>query len=168
MNRLKLADEEQVLKLLAERGRIHAVIEIRRIAGCDLRAALDVLTEIAPKLRVGADDEYVDWEVFAIGPFNRGLEDCLDYPIDFYAATRDGAAVITTVLGTQTRRAWDLLTAHLGVDPDDLSTHALDVGHADPEVLAGVVDGLELGAFIRLRDAGFQFYFCPGWALEGA
>jgi len=39
MNRLKLVDEEQVLKVLAERGRIHAIIEVRRLAGCHLRDA---------------------------------------------------------------------------------------------------------------------------------
>ena len=166
MSVLRPEDEEQVLTVLAEQSRIQAIVEIRRRSGCDLREALDILTEIEAKIRVGADEEYVEWELFAVGPFRRELRGCLDYPERYYASTRDGATVITTVLGLHTRLAWDVLTAHLGVVPDDLTTHVVDALTADPEALEAVLDERELAAFTRLRDAGFQFYFSPGWARE--
>lgn len=164
MNELRLEDEAQVIKILAERGRVDAVAEIRRRSGCDLRKALDLLTEIESKIRV--DEEPADWELFAVGPFRRDLRDCLDYPKDFYASTRDGAIILTTVLGINSRLAWELLTAHLGIVPDDLTTHVVDASVADRDVLEAVLDERELVAFTRLRDAGFQFYFSPGWARE--
>lgn len=150
------------MKVLAERGRIHAVAEICQLSGYDLRIAFDILTELEAKYRVGGSDECVEWEIFAVGLFRREIRDCLDYPERVYASTRAGATIITTVIGINTRLAWEFLTAYLGVVPDDLSTHVVDASTADPEVLGAVLDARELARFTRLRDAGFQFYFSPG------
>ncbi|NMO17417.1 hypothetical protein HPC49_06820 [Pyxidicoccus fallax] len=125
-------------------------------------------------------------EVLAIGPFHRGLLPFLDQPPERHATTREGAVLVVSVFrapegSTRSRE----LAACVGVEPWDFKSHAFDPRRADLGALrdfhAGYFrceehakaraehpcDACERACeapverFVRLRDAGFEFFFCP-------
>ncbi|MFP2904096.1 hypothetical protein ACLESD_03280 [Pyxidicoccus sp. 3LFB2] len=125
-------------------------------------------------------------EVLAIGPFHRGLLPFLDQPPERHAETRDGAVLVVSVFqasegSTRSRE----LAACVGVEPWDFKTHAFDSWRVNLPALQEFHQGYfrcaehattqapapctacELACqhrverFIRLREAGFEFFFCP-------
>ena len=123
-------------------------------------------------------------DVIAIGPFRRELVPYLGQPVELHAATRDGATIVLRVFETSegSSRSREL-AACFGVDPWDFQSHALDAARADlpglrelfrrgheGDPVAPRLDDAKIEAplfvdvverFVRLRDAGFAFFFRP-------
>ncbi|RKH89779.1 hypothetical protein D7Y21_09285 [Corallococcus sp. AB045] len=104
-------------------------------------------------------------EVLGIGPFHRELVPFLQQPEAWHWDTREGAIIVVPVFsapeGSSRSRA---LAECLGADPWDFNTHALDPWRADVDALKQFEQPGEahrLECFLRLRDAGFSFYFQP-------
>lgn len=162
MSKLRPEDERDVLATLVQASRIEAILEVRKRSGCGLKEAHEILRELESRARPRPDDDIVMWEILATGPFCSEIGEFLDCPEYRLASIRHGASVIVSALGCNTRVAWELIAEHLGVVPNDLRTHVIDVAAADLDCLAGLADERELAALSRLRDAGFQFYFFMG------
>jgi hypothetical protein len=110
-------------------------------------------------------------EVLALGPFSREVADLLDYPPSYYATTRPGSRVVTTLFGiVEGSSASREFAEALGIsNPWDFDQHCLDPSTVDfgriRKVLSGFSENTEY-----LRDAdrmealakhGFEFIFLP-------
>jgi|GEM_PF-1040444 len=125
-------------------------------------------------------------EVFAIGPFHRGLLSFLDHPPERHAATREGTVLIVSVFNAPegSGRSREL-AACVGVEPWDFKTHAFDPWRVNLTALQAFYEGSvrcaehatvhatspcsayeracahRIERFLRLREAGFEFFYCP-------
>jgi hypothetical protein len=101
-------------------------------------------------------------EVLAIGPFQQRLLPFLDQPPERHATTREGAMLVVSVFeafegSTRSRE----LAACVGVEPWDFKTHVFDPWRADLAALRASHAAHRVERFIRLREAGFEFFFRP-------
>lgn len=106
----------------------------------------------------------MDAEVIAIGPYRSYLSDCMDYPAYDYKNVPDGSMVITSVFVCETSSASVELADAFGVDPWDFSQHHLDPIRFSAEYITsaqeeGSAIRGSVDKFVRLRAAGYDFYF---------
>jgi hypothetical protein len=104
-------------------------------------------------------------EVLGIGPFRQELVPYLQQPEAWHQHTRDGAVIVVPVFSapegsTRSRH----LARTMGAEAWDFSTHAFDPWRVDLGTLRGFLNPNEehqLECFLKLRDAGFEFFFMP-------
>ncbi|NNB89226.1 hypothetical protein D7X99_05875 [Corallococcus sp. AB032C] len=104
-------------------------------------------------------------EVLGIGPFRRELVPFLQQPAAWHRNTRDGAIIVVSVFlapeGSSRSRE---LAGCMGAEAWDFNTHALDPWRVDVEAVRRFLypgEEHRLECFLRLRDAGFEFFFQP-------
>ncbi|RYZ41914.1 MAG: hypothetical protein EOO71_10050 [Myxococcaceae bacterium] len=104
-------------------------------------------------------------EVLAIGAFRRELLPFLQQPETWHDTTREGAVIVVPVFLAPEGSSRSRELAHgLGAEAWDFNTHALDPWRADLGALRrfhehGGQHPVE--CFLRLREAGFEFFFLP-------
>lgn len=104
-------------------------------------------------------------EVVGIGPFRRELVPYLQQPEAWHQGTREGSVIVVPVFSapegsTRSRE----LAGCMGAEAWDFNTHAIDPSRVDVEALRRFLayEGEHpLECFLRLRDAGFEFFFQP-------
>jgi len=113
-------------------------------------------------------------EIIAIGPFSADIADALSYPAHYYANTRPGAVVITSLFSWMPGSSSSCdFARYLGIsDPWDFNQHKIEPSGVDLAGLRSFLEtlgnsedsrdyGSEMLRFVRLRDRGFAFYFVP-------
>ena len=153
--------ERRWLEAFYEGGRLAALAVIRRDLGVGLREAQDLLDDCVAEIQ-GPDEPFIEASVFAIGPFDASIADCLDYPGEYYQSVPDGATVVAWVLDAYTPSRRKLLAGALGIDVWDFNSHALDAGRFDFAALKELYSEEEVDDIRRLVAAGFELYFYPG------
>lgn len=104
----------------------------------------------------------LDAEVYAIGKFSRAIKDYLDYPAEFYKDMREGIQVFVFVFEAFTSSQSYALAEAFGASAWDFNTHKLDPDKADLQKLKDAeFDDTDITQFLKLRDAGFEFYYRP-------
>jgi hypothetical protein len=142
---------------LARRDRLAAVLALRRALGWGLEEAVRWLKAAVPVVAPAGE---IAAAVYAFGPFDPALADCLDYPAEYYAGTRPGAVISVLVCDALGDEAVERLAEALGIDRLDLATHALDPAHWDLERLeAEDLVTHSAACLARLHAAGFRFHF---------
>ena len=157
---------QSVLQDLREKGRIDALITLRRVAGVDLRRATELLDAAIAGARpgdiYGGDNMGMSADVLAIGPYSTAVKQHMEYPAKFYADTRDGAPILRVLFqvfegSTKSRE----LAECFGIDAWDFNQHELDPARADLPKLGEMFGEEDVAVFEALRGAGFKFYYRP-------
>lgn len=106
-------------------------------------------------------------EVLGIGPFRRELVPYLQQPYEWHEETREGAVIVVPVFDSPEGSTRSRELAHcMGAEAEDFNTHALDPWRVDVEAVRRFLNPKEehrLKCFLKLRDAGFAFFFRPNW-----
>lgn len=108
----------------------------------------------------------MDAELMAMGGYDAGVADCLEYPASWYDGVARGAVVFSSLFACPTSGASRRLAGCLGMDdPCDLGRAAVELARADREALAELADEIgcaeDLARLARLEAAGFAFYYRP-------
>jgi hypothetical protein len=103
--------------------------------------------------------------VLGIGPFQREFVHDLPQPEAWHERTHDGAVITVTVFSAPegSTRSRQLARA-MGAEAWDFNTHAIDPWRVDLEAVRQFLahEGeAPLRCFLKLRDAGFAFFFMP-------
>ena len=104
--------------------------------------------------------------VIAIGKFRKSLNCFLDYPIGHYEDVKEGVTIVTTIFRCVTSESSRALAEALGTEAWSLGEHHINpflVNLAELEEMSGEggLSNRNLMDFVRLREAGFDFYYRP-------
>ena len=121
----------------------------------------DLLDECVATIE-GPEEPSIETAVFAIGPFDASIADCLEYEAKHYRSVPDGTAVVAWVLDAYSPSTRKLLAEALGIDVWDFNAHALDPERFDLAALVELYSEEEVDDLKRLVAAGFQLFFYPG------
>jgi hypothetical protein len=159
---LSAEERAELARLIVERRLIAGVAFVRAATGATLAQATAIARVVA--VEIGAitprnPEPQLSGELLAIGAFSRSIAPFLDYDVERYEGVPDGAPVIVTITDAYETEDTFALAASFGVDLWDFNAHApLDAARIDLETL-GALDDAASERFVRLRDAGFTFYF---------
>ena len=136
-----------------------------------------MLVEISLSGSVARDPAAIELSgaITALGGFRSEIADLLDYPAGYYHTTPPDTPVHAQLFGIDGTEATTEFARLLGIsDPWDFNQHRVDPGRIDVGGLRAFLGGLEGSAdwlrqvesLVKLRDAGFVFYFRPIYELR--
>jgi hypothetical protein len=102
-----------------------------------------------------------DAQVIGIGKYATSIASALEYGPDRYSDVEEGAVVVTNVFLVNTSTASRALAGAFGVGLLEFGKHHLDAQSAKLNDLLSLFDEEAVSSFLRLRAAGFSFYFIP-------
>ncbi len=111
----------------------------------------------------------MDAVLYAVGYFNQGIAQHLEYSPEFYCDTLEGALVITTVISCHTTSMSKRLAEALNINPWDFNDH-VGIPITDDvmgdlvlfiDEFEGVMDDDKLLQLRALKEASFSFVYMP-------
>lgn len=160
IDELPIPDLKALFRAL-EAGRIAAVAEARRRFGLGLADAVAMISKLEERKYNDPREPLVELKVIAVGPFTSTIADCLEYPPERYAETREGVMVVTSLFGSWSPGSMEELMAAFGADAASGCGQRLDAVLANLEALRVLMGEEDVARFKRVRAAGFRFYFVP-------
>lgn len=106
---------------------------------------------------MSAPTHFTSASLYAIGPFDPSLIDCLEYGPDLLTSLRPGTSICTLVCHAFEEQVIELAQI-LSIDPWALEQHHLDPARIDASALDRA-DFAPTSTVERLRAAGFSFHF---------